>query len=111
MERKEENLWWRLADSALAAGLPLIGLDTAAKILAATYVYGGGNEGLVFSDHYRADVHYIAKRYGVEGGGTPDPDLVEAVKEYRAAMVEDEPPEWVMTLFLERYGVKLNRHC
>lgn len=109
MDRKEYTLWWRMADTALAAGIPLISMDTAAKLLAAVLQYGGGNEAFVFCDHLRADLHYISGRWGVRGGETPDPDLVEAIREYRKEMT-GLPPEWLKSLFKERYGVQLNNY-
>lgn len=106
-EIKESTIWWQMADTALAAGLPFLSTDTAAKILSAVLRYGGGNEQMVFSAHFRADLHYIQERWGVKGGESPDPDMVEAVKEYRAQMVSDDPPTWLKELFKERYNVKL----
>ena len=107
----KSTIWWEMADAALAAGLPLLTSDTAAKILAALLQFGGGNEAVVFSSHLRADLHYITERWGIKGGESPDPDMVEAIKRYREEMGDGEPPQWVIDLFAERYHVKLNTSC
>lgn len=103
-------------------GTPAISRDTAARIMAVTYVHGN-NEALVYNKKYLAEIEHIQKVYHVEGGESPDAELVELVKvyienleQYREehannytgeAVFHSHAPEWVHKLFMERYGIKI----
>ena len=106
-----------------AIGTPTIGRDTAARILAVTYVHGN-NEALVYNSKYLQDIHHIEKMYHVEGGESPDADLVMLIKQYvseleqyrdehdngpneSGAVFQNKAPEWARKLFMEKYGIKL----
>lgn len=106
-----------------AIGTPTIGRDTAARILAVTYVHGN-NEALVYNSKYLQDIHHIEKMYHVEGGESPDTDLVMLIKQYvseleqyrdehdndpneSGAVFQNKAPEWARKLFMEKYGIKL----
>lgn len=106
-----------------AVGTPAIGRDTAARILAVTYVHGN-NEALVYNDKYLQDIHHIEKMYHVEGGKSPDTDLVMLIKQYvseleqyrdehdndvyeSGAVFQNKAPEWARKMFMEKYGIKL----
>lgn len=106
-----------------AIGIPAIGRDTAARILAVTYVHGN-NEALVYNDKYLQDIHHIEKMYHVEGGESPDAELVELIQQYvkelekyrdehdndkneSGAVFQNKAPEWAHKLFKEKYGIKL----
>ena len=106
-----------------AIGTPTIGRDTAARILAVTYVHGN-NEALVYNSKYLQDIHHIEKIYHVEGGESPDADLVLLIKQYvseleqyrdehdndpneSGAVFQNKAPEWARKLFMEKYGIKL----
>ena len=101
------NIHEKLAQSALAAGLTIIGKELAAKILAVIYMYD--DERITYSDKLRADIKYIQARYKIDGCGTPDADLVELIKrrvnelpKYRTNI-----PSWATELFKQRYGIAL----
>lgn len=106
-----------------AIGTPAIGRDTAARILAVTYVHGN-NEALVYNDKYLQDIYHIQQMYHVEGGESPDGELVELIKHYVSelekyreehdndlnesdAVFKNKAPEWANKLFKEKYGIKL----
>lgn len=106
-----------------AIGTPVIGRDTAARILAVTYVHGN-NEALVYNDKYLQDIYHIQQMYHVEGGESPDGELVELIKHYvkelkqyrdehdndlneSGAVFKNKAPEWAHELFKKRYGIKL----
>lgn len=106
-----------------AIGTPAIGRDTAARILAVTYVHGN-NEALVYNNKYLQDIHHIEKMYHVEGGESPDADLVMLIKQYiseleqyrdehdndpneSGAIFQNKTPTWARNLFMEKYGIKL----
>lgn len=102
---------------------PAIGRDTAARILAVTYVHGN-NEAFVYNDKYLQDIYHIEKMYKVEGGETPNDELttlinkyVNELEQYRdendnepsecGAVFQSKAPEWARKLFEEKYGIKL----
>ena len=106
-----------------AIGTPAIGRDTAARILAVTYVHGN-NEALVYNEKYLQDIHHIQLMYHVEGSESPDADLVMLIKQYvkeledyrdqhdndpteSGAVFQNKAPEWARKMFVEKYGVKL----
>ena len=105
-----------------AIGTPAISHDTAARILAVTYVHGN-NEALVMNKKYLAEVEHIQKMYHVEGGESPDPELVELIQQYvkeleqyrdehandptGEAVFRNHAPEWAHKLFMDRFGIKL----
>lgn len=103
-------------------GTPAISHDTAARILAVTYVHGN-NEELVYNKKYLAEVEHIQKMYHVEGGESPDVELVELIQQYvkeleqyrdehandqtGEAVFRNHAPEWAHKLFKARFGIKL----
>lgn len=105
-----------------AIGTPAIGRDTAARILAVTYVHGN-NEALVYNDKYLQDIYHIQQMYHVEGGESPDAELVELIQQYvkeleqyrddhangptGEAVFRNHAPEWAHKLFMDRFGIKL----
>lgn len=102
-----DNIHEQLTQSALAAGLTIIGKELAAKILSVIYMYD--DERITYSDKLRADVKYIQSQYNIDGCGIPDADLVELIKQrinelpkYRTNI-----PAWATELFKQRYGIAL----
>ena len=102
-----DNIHEQLTQSALSAGLTIIGKELAAKILAVIYMYD--DERITYSDKLRADVKYIQARYNIDGCGIPDAELVELIKQrinelpkYRTNI-----PAWATELFKQRYGIEL----
>lgn len=100
-------------DTALAAGLPIISTDTSARILAVTYVHGN-NEFMCSSPKFKVETGYIQKRFHIEGGETPDAEIVRLIQQYVSELElfekrnpKEKYPEWAMSLFKQRYGFKL----
>lgn len=100
-------------DTALQAGIPIISLDTSARILAVLYVHGN-NEFMVHSDKFHVEINYIQKRFRIEGGDSPDRAIIPKLKQYIEELEQFEQtypnkrfPEWADKLFRERYGFKL----
>lgn len=106
-----------------AIGTPAIGRDTAARILAVTYVHGN-NEALIYNNKYLQDIHHIQQMYHIHGTGVPDPELVELIQQYikeleqyrdehdndkneSGAVFQSKAPEWAHKLFMDKYGIKL----
>ena len=123
MENHGHELYKDWLGAFAAIGTPAIGRDTAARILAVTYVHGN-NEALVYNSKYLQDIHHIQQMYHVEGGESPDADLVMLIKQYvseleqyrdehdndpneSGAVFQNKAPEWARKLFMEKYGIKL----
>lgn len=108
--------------TCLAAGIPAITLNTCAQLMAVLYVHGN-NENMVLHSVFIADLKYIQKRFGINGGGKPDPDFTVALKHYvkeledyerdhagertGAGLFERHIPQWAINLYKNRYGIKL----
>lgn len=100
-------------ETALNCGLPIIPLDTAARIFAVVYVHGN-NEFMVHSPKFNVEREYIQKRFHIEGGEIPDRDFVIQLKSYIKELEEYEEinpdkryPQWAKDLFMQRYGFQL----
>jgi len=105
-----------------AIGIPAISHHAAARILAVTYVHGN-NEALVMNKKYLAEVEHIKKMYHVDGGESPDDELVELIQQYvkeleqyrddhdndstGEAIFRSHAPEWAHRLLMDRYGIKI----
>ena len=66
------NLYKDWLSAFESVGINAISKDTAARILAVTYVHGN-NEALVHNQKYVLEVKHIQKMFGIEGCGTPPP--------------------------------------
>lgn len=106
MENKNKSLREQWNEACLSIGLPALTLDTAARIMAILYRYGGGMEDFTLSPHFMADCRYIQKRWHIEGSETPDAEFVEVLQEIDETL-EDEPPQWAIDLIWNMYHIKL----
>lgn len=124
----EEKLQQDWLNSCLAADIPAVTRDTAARIFAVLNVYGGEHEEMVMNHKFTNEMKYIQRRYGIEGGQRPDTDVVQLIQHYITELeqyeeerakeaatdadgkkVMDAAPEWAVKLFRDRYGIRL-RH-
>ena len=97
----------RWLHDCLTMEIPAISLDTCARILAIICVLGN-NENIVMSPKCKADLEYIQKRFGIDGGETPDSEIVPPLKEYVSELEKaKEVPQWALKIFKDRYGIKL----
>lgn len=76
-----DELYRQMLMTALAAGLPAISTDTAARILAVVHVHGE-NEAFTFCPRLHTDLEYISRRFHVHGAGTPAPEFAALVRKY-----------------------------
>ena len=123
-----EQLQQDWLNACLAADIPAVTRDTAARLMAVLYVHGGGHEEMVMNRKFTNEMRYIQRRYGIEGGQRPDPEVVSLIQHYVRELeayegehtkdsatdadgtrVLDSAPEWAVRLFRERYGIRL-RH-
>lgn len=111
--------WFRAFE---AISIAAISRDTAARILAVTYVHGN-NEELVMNEKYLTEVDHIKTTYHINGGDNPDTELVFLVQKYVKELEEyrnedaknatgdaiftNHAPEWAHKLFMDRYDIKL----
>ena len=109
MEKFDEKFYMGMLDDALTVGLPIISTDTAARLMAITYVYGGGNEVLILSPKFQCDCKYIQKRFGIQGGEIPDAEFASTLRSYVKELENSkECPQWVHDLMKRRYNIKLS---
>lgn len=118
----EKNIYKNWLDAFKNIGVPAIRRDTAARILAVTYVHGN-NEQLVYNMKYLQDINHIEQVYHIQGSEVPDADLVVLVKKYvkeletflenadnephNDAVFSNHAPDWAKELFSERYKITL----
>lgn len=100
-------------DTCLNAGLDIIPLDTAARVMAILLLYGN-NEGFTLSPKFRCECQYIQKKWGINGGESPDPDFANALQyyvkfleDYAKEYPKEVVPQWAKDLTQNRYGIKL----
>lgn len=99
----------RWLHDCLTMGIPALSLDTSAQILAVIHSLGN-NEQMTHSPQFLAEVDYIRTRFHIDGGETPDSEIVPLIKEYIGLIEEsDHVPRWAEKIFRERYGIKLYR--
>ena len=107
--KHDEKFYMGMLNDALAVGLPIISIDTAARIMAITYIYGGGNETLVLSPKFQCDRKYIQKRFGIQGGEIPDADFASTLRSYVNELENSKVcPQWVRDIMKIRYNIELN---
>lgn len=123
-----ERLQQDWLNACLAADIPAVTRDTAARLMAVLYVHGGGHEEMVMNRKFTNEMRYIQRRYGIEGGQRPDAEVVGLIQHYvreleqyegehtkdtatdaDGSKVMDSAPEWAVRLFRDRYGIKLRR--
>lgn len=107
--KHDEKFYMGMLNDALTVGLTIISTDTAARLMAITYVYGGGNETLVLSPKFQCDRKYIQERFGIQGGEIPDADFASTLRSYVKELENSKVcPQWVHDLMKRRYNIKLN---
>lgn len=107
--KHDEKFYIGILNDALTVGLPIISTDTAARLMAIAYVYGGGNETLVLSPKFQCDCKYIQKKFGIQGGEVPDAKIATFLQTYVKELENSkECPQWVNDLMNKRYNIKLH---
>jgi hypothetical protein len=106
MNSTANDLRKSLHETALSAGIPIISGDKCCRLLAWLYIYGGGQEQVVFDERLNTDIVYAQKRLNVMGGKIPDTELAPILQSYIKSVTDyGNPPEWVYELEKE-YGIK-----
>ena len=106
--KHDEKFYMGILNDALTVGLPIISTDTAARLMAITYVYGGGNEALVLSPKFQCDCKYIQKKFGIQGGEVPDAKFATFLQTYVKELENSKVcPQWVHDIMKRRYNIKL----
>lgn len=112
----------KLLNTCMNAGLKIIGVDLAARILSVVHLCSN-NELFVYDEKLRADLDFICKFYHIGGAETPNVEIVELVKKYSAEIEkhfekidsgdglltkkEDKYPQWCIDLMKKRYNINL----
>lgn len=77
-----EQLQQDWLNACLAADIPAVTRDTAARLLGVLYVHGGGHEEMVMNRKFTNELRYIQRRYSIEGGQRPDAEMVRLIQHY-----------------------------
>lgn len=96
-----------MLSTGAAAGLPMIGKYKAAQILWVVYAYGGAREEFTYSPKFLAEMEYIQKVYGIDGGETPNAEVAAYLQMLKEDNSEDVIPQWANDLCKERWGFTL----
>ena len=97
-------------ETALATGIPILSADTCARLMAV--VHSCTNEGFTYSERALVEIQYAQKRFGLEGGETPDAEFAALLKQY-VDEIESYGKEhkavvpWAVQFAKERYGIEL----
>ena len=83
-----ERLQQDWLNACLAADIPAVTRDTAARLMAVLYVHGGGHEEMVMNRKFTNEMRYIQRRYGIEGGQRPDAEVVSLIQHYVRELME-----------------------
>ena len=109
-------------EACLQCGLPAISCDTSAWIMAVLHVESGCTTAVTHSPKLRADLKYIQRRFGIEGGGHPDHAFVRRFRHYvkeieahqklnrgNTSLSKEEQawPTWARQLYMDHYNVNL----
>ena len=95
-------------DACMSAGIPAVTTDTAARVLAVLYVFGGEHEEMTLNVKFTQEVKYIQKRFHIDGGEVPDETFVLTFQHYvKELEKQNDPPEWAVNLYRDRYGIKV----
>ena len=109
-------------ETCLRAGLPSISRDISARIMAVLHVESACTTAVTHSPKLRADLKYIQRRFGFEGGATPDAAFVQTFRRYvreieahqklnrgNTSLSKEEQawPTWARHLYRDSYNVNL----
>lgn len=111
-----KNIHELLRESCLRAGISIVSLDSAAKLMSLLYVHGN-NEKLVYNEKLRADLEFVQRKYGIQGGARPDMEFIKAFQKYvkeLEAYEQEHKDDWEMMgampiwakEFLKRYDIQ-----
>ena len=113
-DTKEYKERWQMYETALQAGIPIVNTETCAIICAMLLVWGNTAE---FTHNHRlvCELQYAQKRFGIEDGSVPnDRKFLTALNYYTDLLTlnqqrEDRVPDFIDSMFQERYGYHFNR--
>lgn len=118
-----ENLYKQWTESLQDIGLKPIPDDTCCRLLAILYVFGGNSEFFTHHPKLLIDIKYAQTRLNLEGGKTPNAELIPFLQEYikdlesavEAApykangsyVYEKDLKSWAIDFMKRRYNIKL----
>lgn len=107
------NLRKQWNETCLAADIPAITTDTAARLMA-VLMYHGNNEELTHNTKFMADCEYIQKKFHIFGGELADSefssrltDYSKELEEYEKSNGDNSKPQWAKDLFKDMYNINI----
>ena len=98
-------------DTCAQAGMKIVPIDVAARIMAFVGLQGG-DERVVLCPRLKCELRYIQDMYHIKGGEQPDVEFVRMLQLYHKELKDytdnhdGEWPKWLNDLIYERYGFK-----
>ena len=95
-----------MLETAAQCGIKIVSDDKCCRILAWTYVHGGGNESTTVNLKLNADILEAQKRLNLFGGECVNAELLPTLQAY-IKEAETSNPQWIADL-CKYYGLNLN---
>lgn len=87
-------------------GASMMSNSFAAKLLAWLYVYGGGNEAVVYNEGLKAGIAIAQQKFNIKGGEKPKRISIHLIKTYISQLERrGEKCEWLNEIY-QRYNLK-----
>ncbi len=83
------DLLKKMSATMAVAGLQLLSEDRCCKLLAITYVFGGGNEAFTYNLKLLRHIFYAQKYFNIEGGYTVEGKHILKIRKYIKELTED----------------------
>lgn len=111
------NIYKQWADAFASIGLSHISTETAAKLLAILYVYGGSYEGFTHTPNLLTGILTAQRMFNIDGGESPSAEGILLIRQYSKELEDDlkgrQPSlhqechvDWANELMIGRYGFK-----
>lgn len=95
----------QLEEAFNQVGGSMMSLNFAAKLLAYTYVMGGGNEAVVYNEALNAGIAIASQKFNIKGGGIPDVRSIPVIRAFVLELErEGDNTKWLQEIYT-RYNI------
>lgn len=111
MSQQTFELARQLEGAFNSIGASMMSTCFAAKLLAYTYVIGGGSEAVVLHESLNAGIAIAQQKFNIRGGERPDYRGIACVRAFvRELERKGMDTPWLAEIY-RRYGIKGNKRC
>jgi hypothetical protein len=108
MNEHDKKLYLDLDEAFRSIGMNMLSDDLCCKLLAYTYVMGGGNEAVVYNVKMNTDIKIAQDRLNLHGGEVPNQELLPLLQQRIKELEKDmEKCEWLDQIII-RYFVSFS---